>query len=126
MRIAILDYTDAVPTCVTGPADIWNGLKRMYPIINGQPLSQDIEIDFVNAPPNPASIYQLVIIPAMRYEKIDAVLSRERQLITWLQQQHKNGAELASICIGAFLLAETGLLKGKKATTNWLFADQFR
>src|SRR5262249_8368410 len=70
--------------------------------------------------------YDLVIIPAMRYDKIDAVLQRERQLIDWLRQQHSNGAELAGICVGGFLLAETGLLNGKKATTNWMFADQFR
>src|SRR6202000_2247610 len=70
--------------------------------------------------------YDLVIIPAMQYDKIPAVLMREQMLIKWLQRQHAQGAELASICVGAFLLAATGLLAGKKVTTNWLFAEQFR
>ncbi len=142
MRIAIINYPDAVPTCVTGPADIWNGMVRMYPLLTGIALKTSIEVDFVTssgtvmyATPSRAEgqkklrrtdVYQLVIVPAMRFEKIDLVLQREQAMIKWLQQQYSQGAELASICVGAFLLAATGLLTGKKATTNWLFADRFR
>lgn len=41
----------------------------------------------------------------------------------WLAVQHARGAVLASNCGGAFLLAETGLLRGRSATTHWMFAD---
>jgi len=41
----------------------------------------------------------------------------------WLAGQHARGAVLASNCGGAFLLAETGLLNGRAATTHWMFAD---
>ncbi|WEK00949.1 MAG: GlxA family transcriptional regulator [Candidatus Sphingomonas phytovorans] len=41
----------------------------------------------------------------------------------WLTAQHARGAVLASSCGGAFLLAETGLLSGRSATTHWMFAD---
>jgi transcriptional regulator GlxA family with amidase domain len=41
----------------------------------------------------------------------------------WLVDQHTRGAVLASTCGGAFLLAETGLLWGRAATTHWMFAD---
>jgi transcriptional regulator GlxA family with amidase domain len=41
----------------------------------------------------------------------------------WLTAQHARGAVLASNCGGAFLLAETGLLRGRSATTHWMFAD---
>src|SRR5579871_3181940 len=44
----------------------------------------------------------------------------------WLKGQHARGAVLASNCGGAFLLAETGLLRGRPATTHWLFADLLR
>ncbi|WGF89142.1 GlxA family transcriptional regulator [Marinivivus vitaminiproducens] len=44
----------------------------------------------------------------------------------WLADRHAEGATLASSCAGAFLLAETGLLAGRAATTHWLFADAFR
>ena len=143
MRIAILKYDHAVPTCMTGPADIWNGMSRMYPILTGSPMKMPIEVDFVTAAgdvlmatPNgssdtarklgPKEVYDLVIVPAMRFERIDEVIEREQVLINWLQEQYAQGAELASICVGAFMLAATGLLTGKKITTNWLFAEQFR
>ena len=44
----------------------------------------------------------------------------------WLLNRHAQGATLASTCGGAFLLASTGLLSGRSATTHWLFADVFR
>ena len=44
----------------------------------------------------------------------------------WLAERHARGATLASSCGGAFLLAATGLLSGRAATTHWLFADKLR
>ncbi|WP_435169695.1 GlxA family transcriptional regulator [Falsirhodobacter sp. 1013] len=44
----------------------------------------------------------------------------------WLNQRHAEGTILASVCAGAFVLAETGLLKGRPATTHWSYADAFR
>jgi transcriptional regulator GlxA family with amidase domain len=44
----------------------------------------------------------------------------------WLLDRHAHGTVLASNCGGTFLLAATGLLAGRPATTHWLFADQFR
>lgn len=43
-----------------------------------------------------------------------------------LRKAHENGARLASICSGAFVLAATGLLKGQKATTHWRYAEKLR
>jgi transcriptional regulator GlxA family with amidase domain len=126
MRIAVLKYEDAVPTCVTGPADIWSGMSRLYPVLTGIPMEIPIEVDFVTPSGKATGKYDLIIIPAMRFEKIEVVMKREQKMIGWLQDQYAQGAELASICVGAFLLASTGLLTGKKATTNWLFADLFR
>jgi transcriptional regulator GlxA family with amidase domain len=47
-------------------------------------------------------------------------------LIPWLRRWHARGATLAGVCSGVSLLAETGLLDGKIATTHWALADQFR
>jgi transcriptional regulator GlxA family with amidase domain len=44
----------------------------------------------------------------------------------WLIEQHQRGAAIASSCGGAFVLAETGLLDRRAATTHWQFADAFR
>ena len=43
----------------------------------------------------------------------------------WLRECHANGIQLASICAGAFLLGETGLLAGRTITTNWVIAETF-
>lgn len=43
---------------------------------------------------------------------------------TWLTDRHAEGTTLCSVCAGAFLLGETGLLKGRAVTTHWAFAEQ--
>jgi transcriptional regulator GlxA family with amidase domain len=57
---------------------------------------------------------------------IDKTLKYEGAVIEWLKRHYRSGAHLASICTGAFVLAETGLLDGKTATTHWGSADEFR
>lgn len=46
-------------------------------------------------------------------------------LAAWLRQRHDGGATLASVCAGAFLLGETGLLENRAATTHWFYAEDF-
>ena len=41
----------------------------------------------------------------------------------WVNKQYENGARICSVCTGAFLLAESGLINGKQATTHWKFQD---
>jgi len=67
-----------------------------------------------------------VIIPGWRRLREENVPPR---LVTALRRAHANGARLVSICSGAFVLAATGLLDGKRATTHWrythLFAERY-
>lgn len=44
----------------------------------------------------------------------------------WLRDRHSGGTVLGSICAGAFLLGETGLLNGRSATTHWAYTERFR
>jgi transcriptional regulator GlxA family with amidase domain len=67
----------------------------------------------------------LIIIPAVNGERED-VIEQNKEFYPWIVQQHQTGSEVASLCVGAFLLASTGLLKGKRCSTHWLAADEFR
>lgn len=54
-------------------------------------------------------------------------LKTNAPFIPWIREQHfKHGAEVASLCMGAFLLAETGLLDGKTCATHWMGHEAFR
>lgn len=67
----------------------------------------------------------LIIIPSLSGDMITAmVLNLEYN--DWLISQYKNGSEIASLCVGAFLLASSGLLKGKSCATHWLYNHEFR
>ncbi|MFN3841492.1 MAG: GlxA family transcriptional regulator, partial [Cyclobacteriaceae bacterium] len=67
----------------------------------------------------------LVIIPAL-FGNMEHAISLNKKLIPWIIEKHQQGAEVASLCMGAFLFASTGLLNGKKCSTHWGFANQFR
>nr|WP_068888026.1 helix-turn-helix domain-containing protein [Pedobacter panaciterrae] len=67
----------------------------------------------------------LIIIPAIDGE-IGGAVEKNKDFIPWMVKQYKGGAEIASLCLGAFLLASTGLLKGKKCATHWLAENDFR
>jgi len=67
----------------------------------------------------------LLIIPSVSHE-YDKVIKDNAMLINWISMQYRKGAEIATICTGAFLLAATGLLEGKSCSTHWNAADDFR
>ena len=67
----------------------------------------------------------LVLIPALSGD-MEQALALNKKMVPWIVNQYNNGAEVASLCIGAFLLASTGLLNGKKCSTHWNSANEFR
>ncbi len=67
----------------------------------------------------------LIVIPSSvpLYQKAG---KESRTLTEWIKNQYKQGAEVASICSGAFMLAASGLLDGRNCSTHWAHADAFR
>jgi len=61
----------------------------------------------------------LVVIPASSGKPVRNVLEENKIFIPWIIHQYQQGAEIASLCLGAFLLAATGLLNGKACSTHW-------
>ena len=139
-KITILALERTVASTVTGPLDIfglagvlWNQISglaanpyfqvsiatvtgRPIECLNGLVIKPHGSIKMVSHP-------DLVIISAEDLGELEKTYQQTRP---WLLKLHDQGTTLASVCTGAFLLAETGLLRGKRATTHWGFADQFR
>lgn len=67
----------------------------------------------------------LVIVPAVSGD-LGHAIALNRDFLPWIREQYAGGAEVASLCLGAFLLASTGLLNGKSCSTHWLFVNEFR
>lgn len=67
----------------------------------------------------------LIFIPALSGD-LKTAIELSKGTIPWIIEQHKNGVEVASLCVGAFLSASTGLLDGKKCSTHWNSGNEFR
>jgi len=67
----------------------------------------------------------LVIIPGFKGD-ISATLCKYGDVVSWIEEMHRCGAEIASMCVGSFFLAEAGLLEGKAATSHWAVAGEMQ
>lgn len=66
----------------------------------------------------------LIIIPSLAHD-YESALAGNIAMVDWMSRQYKNGAELASMCTGAFMLASAGLLNGKVCSTHWSAVNAF-
>ena len=141
MKVAILNYTGAVRSSVIGTYDILTKIKMIRQIFGILNNKVNFDVDIVdsfkmtkhssgliagNKTIRDKGKYDLVIIPAMNFEYVEKVLKDEKKIIEWIQRQYKAGSEVASVCMGTFLLAATGILDGKRATTHWMGVPLFR
>lgn len=67
----------------------------------------------------------LLIIPPTFGDMPKGIIANA-EAIPYFKKLHKKGSRLASLCVGAFLLAETGLLNGKKCSTHWAYISEFK
>jgi len=67
----------------------------------------------------------LVVVPGLD-DDLAASFALNRGWVAWIARWHASGARIASSCTGAFLVADAGVLRGRPATTHWLFADELR
>ncbi|GAB1444815.1 MAG: helix-turn-helix domain-containing protein [Cyclobacteriaceae bacterium] len=95
------------------------GLRQRIKLNNGQFIIQTDKLlkDVTRT--------DLVVIPAL-FGDMQKAIAQNEKLIPWIIDQYSNGGEVASLCVGAFLLASTGLLNGKKCSTHWGFTNEFR
>jgi transcriptional regulator GlxA family with amidase domain len=79
-------------------------------------------------PDKPLSAIQntdLVLIPSGGTD-VDVMIEKNAAAIPWLRELHAKGALIAGVCTGVAILAEAGLLDGRRATTHWAVANSYR
>ena len=139
-HISILVPNGAVAlSCIEGPFILFNKANEFLESVGKQPLfnvklvglthEQQVYDRLFRVSPD-ATISEvkktdLIIIPAVNGE-MKSVIDSNKEFFPWITKQHKGGAEIASLCVGAFLLASTGLLNGKKCSTHWVAANEFK
>lgn len=116
----------------TGANDYWEK-KGKKPLFKIETAGVAEESSFINGlltikpQVNISSLKKtdLVLIPSLTPE-FKTALKGNILLIDWFREQYKNGAEVASMCTGAFMLASSGLLEKRSCSIHWNSADNFR
>ncbi|HLP53978.1 MAG TPA: helix-turn-helix domain-containing protein [Fluviicola sp.] len=68
----------------------------------------------------------LIIVPASLIRSYETASENNKLLIDWLARQYSQGAEIASMCAGSFMLASSGILSGKTCSTHWALSEKFK
>ena len=110
---------------------IETGRKELFTIqLAGMSKKVDFEGGLFTATPhiNITAITKtdLVVIPSISSHSFQKAVKENKLLIDWIKKQYENGAQIASICTGTFMLASSGLLDGRICSTHWSAADTFR
>jgi transcriptional regulator GlxA family with amidase domain len=138
-HVTILITNEAVLASIVDPRIIFTGVNDFLaavgkpPVFNVQLVGLEKEVKLhgglfsvhTDAVLSDVKKTDLIIIPAFGGDMRTSI-KRNEEFIPWIVDQHYKGAEAASLCVGAFLLAATGLLDGKECSTHWRFANEFR
>lgn len=140
ISVAILALDNVLASSVMGTMDVFCQTGATWNYIIGKDEVSYFDIKIVTKDGAPVKTKnQAVIYPNCSIRDIEATdviiissfsdyntVGTSTEAIEWLKEHNKKGATIASICAGTYILAETGLLNGKTATTHWGFANDFR
>jgi transcriptional regulator GlxA family with amidase domain len=138
-KVSILVPESAVMQAIADPQYLFATVNQFMTIAGKDPLfkvqlvGQQKEVQLNNGcfsvrtdqQLNEVGQTDLLVIPAL-FGDMQTAIEKNKAVLPWICEQYANGAELASLCAGAFLLASTGLLHGKKCSTHWAFQQEFQ
>ncbi|OBA60470.1 transcriptional regulator [Mycobacterium sp. 1100029.7] len=129
-KVVIVGFPGVQALDVVGPHDVFTGAALLtdggYQVVvasvGGRPVSTATGLAFVGAPlPNPDATIDTVVLPGGG--GVD-VARRDQDLVAWIKAVSGSARRVVTVCTGAFLAAEAGLLDGCRATTHWAFAER--
>lgn len=136
-EIGILIYPGAQMAAVLGLTDLFGVADRLARAKGTGPEGPRLRVSHWSADGHgdpPRRIFDtgpgkdgesvVILLPPSLDDPISP--AKAASLAAWLRGRHEAGSTLGSICAGAFLLAETGLLKGRTVTTHWAYHETFR
>jgi transcriptional regulator GlxA family with amidase domain len=141
INVTILAMENTSASAITGPMDVFHQAGVLWNYFNGKKITPHFHVKVVTVDGAPfkctnglrmaadgsiADVKATDLIVVSSIINVERTLQQHAQTIHWLAEQYHQGAHIASICTGSFLLAETGLLDGKIATTYWAYAEQFK
>ena len=119
--VGLLLYPGAQAAAVHGLTDLLTVAGRLagtsLRVSHWQPMGAGLRAAFDTAAQGPAPA--VVVLPPSLGEPPGTTAA----ITAWLRQQQAGGSILCSVCAGAFLLADAGLLNGRPATTHWSYAE---
>lgn len=138
-HISILVPKGAILGSLEGSRQLFSQVNEFYKAKGQPPLFKVQLVGLSNETPVSGGLFtvntdvtikdagktDLIIIPAIDGEINDAI-EKNKDFIPWIITQYRGGSEVASLCLGAFLLASTGLVNGRKCATHWLAENDFR
>ena len=93
--------------------------RGLFQCGNGIPVQPELDI-------TEADRADLLILPELWLGPDEDIAGRYPQVCEWIRRLHRQGTYVYSVCSAAILLAATGLLDGREATSHWAYADLFR
>lgn len=130
-EVGLLVYPDCQLSAVYGLTDLFRIASQWVPnpskeqrtirVSHWQVEGDDVVCTWDSHPGHPHRIGHVIAPPSII---APAHMQPMRVAARWMLERHGEGATVCSVCAGAFVLAETGLINGRRATTHWAFSDE--